>query len=111
MVGVALSVLIIFLISLIDLIAFILKYERPVVNSNGNTACLATIQIDVESTQDVIEQYGKKRQKYNIVATDKDGNESHPIILHNSPSGAIERVAAQSPCKSDQTPDLLREPV
>ena len=71
---------------------FILKYERPVVSAFGNTATLSTIQIDVESAQEEIEQYGKVRQKYNIVARDKEGNETHPIILHNSPSGAVERV-------------------
>ncbi len=71
---------------------FILKYERPVVSAFGNTATLSTIQIDVESAQKEIEQYGQVRQKYNIVARDKEGEEHHPIILHNSPSGAIERV-------------------
>jgi threonyl-tRNA synthetase len=71
---------------------FILKYERPVLSAFGQTSTLATIQIDVESTQDFIEQYGKKRQKYNIVYKSKDGSTGHPIILHNSPSGGIERV-------------------
>ncbi|MHA1819667.1 MAG: threonine--tRNA ligase [Promethearchaeota archaeon] len=71
---------------------FILKYERPVLDTVGHTATLSTIQIDVESSQDYIEQYGKKRQKYNIIYKDKKGNSGHPIILHNSPSGAVERV-------------------
>ncbi|MHA1339175.1 MAG: threonine--tRNA ligase [Promethearchaeota archaeon] len=71
---------------------FILKYERPVVSANGQTSTLSTIQIDVESSQDFIEQYGKIRQKYNIIYKDKNGNEGHPIILHNSPSGGVERV-------------------
>ncbi|MHA1776037.1 MAG: threonine--tRNA ligase [Promethearchaeota archaeon] len=71
---------------------FILKYERPVLSAQGHTACLCTNQIDVESAQEFVEQYGEKRQKYNIRWHDKNGNEGHPIILHNSPSGAIERV-------------------
>jgi threonyl-tRNA synthetase len=71
---------------------FILKYERPVLDAQGHTSTLSTIQIDVESAQDVIEQYGKARQKYNIVYKRKDGSTEHPIILHNSPSGGIERA-------------------
>ncbi len=71
---------------------FILKYERPVLSAQGHTACLCTNQIDVESAQDFIEQYGEKRQKYNISWHAKDGTTDHPVILHNSPSGAVERV-------------------
>jgi len=71
---------------------FILKYERAVVSAFGQTSTLSTIQIDVESSQDYIEQYGKIRQKYNIVYKDSQGNAGHPIILHNSPSGGVERV-------------------
>jgi threonyl-tRNA synthetase len=71
---------------------FILKYERPVISAANQTSTLSTIQIDVESAEDVIEQYGKKRQKYNIVYKSKDGGSGHPIILHNSPSGGLERV-------------------
>jgi threonyl-tRNA synthetase len=71
---------------------FILKYERPVLSAQGHSACLVTNQIDDESAQDEIEQYGKKRQKYNIKWRTKDGKEGHPIILHCSPTGATERV-------------------
>ncbi|MHA1520747.1 MAG: threonine--tRNA ligase [Promethearchaeota archaeon] len=71
---------------------FILKYERPVLSAQGHTACLCTNQIDVESALDFVEQYGEKRQKYNIKWHEKSGETGHPIILHNSPSGAIERV-------------------
>jgi threonyl-tRNA synthetase len=35
---------------------------------------------------------GVKRQKYNISFIDTDGQVKHPIILHNSPTGAIERI-------------------
>ncbi|MEX2684773.1 MAG: threonine--tRNA ligase [Candidatus Sigynarchaeota archaeon] len=71
---------------------FILKYERPALSVSGQSSCLSTIQIDVESGMDYIEQYGKKRQKYDITWHAKDGKTGHPIILHNSPSGGIERV-------------------
>lgn len=71
---------------------FILKYERPSLAANGGSSTLSTIQIDVESALDYIDQYGKKRQKYNIIYKSKDGTEGHPIILHNSPSGGVERV-------------------
>ncbi|MBN2153999.1 MAG: threonine--tRNA ligase [Candidatus Lokiarchaeota archaeon] len=71
---------------------FIMKYERPALSVAGQSSCLATIQIDVESAEDYIEQYGKKRQKYNISWHGKDGSSGHPIILHNSPSGGMERV-------------------
>ncbi|MHA1745967.1 MAG: threonine--tRNA ligase [Promethearchaeota archaeon] len=71
---------------------FILKYERPVLSAQGHTACLCTNQIDVESSQDFIEQYGKKRTKYDIKWHKKNGETGHPVILHNSPSGAVERV-------------------
>ncbi|MHA1672247.1 MAG: threonine--tRNA ligase, partial [Promethearchaeota archaeon] len=71
---------------------FILKYERPILSAQGHTACLCTNQIDVESALDFVEQYGEKRQKYDIKWHEKSGETGHPIILHNSPSGAIERI-------------------
>ncbi len=71
---------------------FILKYERPVLSAQGKTACLCTNQIDVESAQEFITQYGEKRLKYNIKWHSKDNKTGHPVILHNSPSGAIERI-------------------
>ncbi len=71
---------------------FILKFERAVLSAQNKSATLATIQLDVESSLDYIEQDGKKRQKYNISFEDKDGKIKHPIILHNSPSGALERI-------------------
>ena len=35
---------------------------------------------------------GKKRQKYDIKFIDTDGQVKYPIILHNSPTGGVERV-------------------
>ncbi len=60
---------------------FILKWEFNYVDSLGKAAALSTDQIDVEN--------GKR---YNIEYIDEQGKRKNPIILHNSPSGAIERI-------------------
>lgn len=60
---------------------FILKWEFNFVDSQRKAAALSTDQIDVENAK----QYG-------ITYVDEDGSKKHPIILHCSPSGAIERV-------------------
>ncbi|MEE9378448.1 MAG: threonine--tRNA ligase [Candidatus Lokiarchaeia archaeon] len=72
---------------------YVLKFERNVLSAQGKSATLATNQIDVESSLEfMIDNDGVKRQKYNISFIDTDGQLKHPIILHNSPTGAIERV-------------------
>ncbi len=72
---------------------FILKFERPVLSAQHKSATLATIQIDVESTLEYMEDSeGKKREKYNIHFTDTNGEKKHPIILHNAPAGGLERI-------------------
>ena len=72
---------------------YVLKFERNVLSAQGKSATLATNQIDVESSLEFMRDTdGVERQKYNISFTDKDGQIKHPIILHNSPTGAIERV-------------------
>ncbi|MHA2130041.1 MAG: threonine--tRNA ligase [Promethearchaeota archaeon] len=72
---------------------YILKFERNVLSAQGKSATLATNQIDVESSLEYMKDTdGVERQKYNISFTDTDGQVKHPIILHNSPTGAIERV-------------------
>jgi threonyl-tRNA synthetase len=72
---------------------YILKFERNVLSAQGKSATLATNQIDVESSLEYMKDTdGVERQKYNISFTDTDGQIKHPIILHNSPTGAIERV-------------------
>ncbi len=72
---------------------YVLKFERNVLSAQGKSATLATNQIDVESSLEfMIDNDGVKRQKYNISFIDTDGQVKHPIILHNSPTGAIERV-------------------
>ncbi|MHA1734517.1 MAG: threonine--tRNA ligase [Promethearchaeota archaeon] len=71
---------------------FILKFERAVLSAQGKSSTLATIQIDVESGQDVVEYKSGPVQKYNITYEAEDGTRRHPIILHTSPSGGVERV-------------------
>jgi len=72
---------------------YVLKFERNVLSANNKSATLATNQIDVESSLDyMIDNDGIKRQKYNISFKDVDGAIKHPIILHNSPTGGLERV-------------------
>jgi threonyl-tRNA synthetase len=60
---------------------FVLKWEFNYVDSSGKASALSTDQIDVEN--------GKR---YNIEFIDDANKPQNPIILHNSPSGAIERV-------------------
>ncbi len=60
---------------------FVMKYEWNFVDYLGKASALTTDQIDVENAI-----------TYDIRFTDKDGQEKHPLILHLSPSGAIERV-------------------
>jgi len=72
---------------------FVLKFERPVLSAQNKSATLSTNQIDVESSLEyMVDNEGKKRQKYNIHFTDVDGQIKYPIILHNSPTGGLERV-------------------
>ncbi|MGB5911474.1 MAG: threonine--tRNA ligase [Promethearchaeia archaeon] len=72
---------------------YVLKLERNVLSAENKDATLATNQIDVESCLDyMIDKDGKKRQKYNISFIDTDGKVKHPMILHNSPTGGIERL-------------------
>lgn len=60
---------------------FTLKYEFNFVDNLDKASSLSTDQIDVENGE-----------RYNITFKDKDGKDKHPLILHCSPSGAIERV-------------------
>ena len=72
---------------------FILKFEKTVLSAQNRTATLATNQIDVESSLEFMyDKDGKKRQKYDIKFIDEDGTVKYPIILHNSPTGGIERI-------------------
>ena len=60
---------------------FVLKWEFNFVDNLGKASALSTDQIDVENGE-----------RYGIEFVDENNNTMNPIILHNSPSGAIERV-------------------
>ncbi|MEM3024214.1 MAG: threonine--tRNA ligase [Candidatus Nitrosotenuis sp.] len=60
---------------------FVLKWEFNYVDNLGKASALSTDQIDVENGM-----------RYGIKYFDENNTPHHPIILHNSPSGAIERV-------------------
>jgi len=59
---------------------FILKWERNFVDNLDKASALSTDQIDVENGE-----------RYDIKFMEEDGTTRHPLILHCSPSGAIER--------------------
>jgi len=60
---------------------YVLKWEFNFIDNLGKASALSTDQIDVEN--------GKR---YNIEFFDEQNKPQYPIILHNSPSGAIERI-------------------
>ncbi|MFQ5921199.1 MAG: threonine--tRNA ligase, partial [Nitrososphaerales archaeon] len=60
---------------------FVMKWEFNFVDNLGKASALSTDQIDVENGA-----------RYNIFFVDEDGSRKNPIILHNSPSGAVERI-------------------
>jgi threonyl-tRNA synthetase len=60
---------------------FILKWEFNYIDGTGKASSLSTDQIDVENGR-----------RYGIEFVDDEGKKKNPIILHNSPSGAVERV-------------------
>ncbi len=60
---------------------FILKFEFNFVDNLDKAAALSTVQIDVENAE-----------RFGITYYDEEGKERYPLILHCSPSGAIERV-------------------
>ena len=73
---------------------FVLKWEFNYVDGLGKASALSTDQIDVENGE-----------RYNIEFIDENNKPQNPIILHNSPSGAIERViyALLEKAAKDQT--------
>ena len=60
---------------------FVLKWEFNFIDNLGKASALSTDQIDVENGD-----------RYGIEFVDENNEKQHPIILHNSPSGAIERI-------------------
>jgi threonyl-tRNA synthetase len=59
---------------------FILKWDANFIDNQDKAAALSTDQIDVENAK-----------RYEITYVDEKGEKQHPLILHCSPSGAIER--------------------
>ncbi len=59
---------------------FILKWEFNFVDNLDKASALSTDQIDIENAE-----------RYGITYVDEKGERRHPLILHCSPSGAIER--------------------
>ena len=60
---------------------FILKWDMNYVDNQDKAAALSTDQLDVENAK-----------RYGINYVDEKGEKKLPLILHCSPSGAIERV-------------------
>jgi threonyl-tRNA synthetase len=59
---------------------FALKWDLNFVDNQDKAAALSTDQIDVENAK-----------RYDITFVDEKGEKQNPLILHCSPSGAIER--------------------
>jgi threonyl-tRNA synthetase len=59
---------------------FVLKWDFNYVDNQNKAAALSTDQIDVENAK-----------RYDITYVDEKGERQYPLILHCSPSGAIER--------------------
>jgi threonyl-tRNA synthetase len=59
---------------------FRLKWDFNYIDNQNKAAALSTDQIDVENAK-----------RYDITYVDEKGEKQHPLILHCSPSGAIER--------------------
>ena len=60
---------------------FTLKWEFNFIDGLEKASALSTDQIDVENGA-----------RYNVEFVEEDGTKKNPIILHNSPSGAVERI-------------------
>ncbi|MCD4704391.1 MAG: threonine--tRNA ligase [Methanosarcinaceae archaeon] len=59
---------------------FVLKFEFNFVDALAKASALSTVQIDVENAE-----------RYDINYINDSGEAKHPIVLHCSPSGSIER--------------------
>ncbi len=59
---------------------FVLKWDFNFVDNQSKAAALSTDQVDVENAK-----------RYDIAFVDEKGEKQRPLILHCSPSGAIER--------------------
>jgi threonyl-tRNA synthetase len=59
---------------------FVLKWEFNFVDNLNKASALSTDQIDIENAK-----------HYDMTYVDENGEKQHPLVLHCSPSGAIER--------------------
>jgi len=59
---------------------FVMKFEFNFVDALNKASALSTVQIDIENTE-----------RFGIKYIDEEGKEKHPIMLHASISGSIER--------------------
>jgi len=60
---------------------FVLKWEFNFIDAMGKASALSTDQIDIENGE-----------RYGIEFIDENNKPQNPIILHNSPCGAVERI-------------------
>jgi threonyl-tRNA synthetase len=59
---------------------FVAKFEMNFIDSAKKAACLSTVQIDVENTE-----------RFGIDYTAEDGTRRHPLLMHTSVSGSLDR--------------------
>ena len=79
---------------------FVLKFEFNFVDTLNKASALSTVQIDVENAE-----------RYDINYVDENGERKRPIILHCSPSGAIERAMYALLEKAARETDLGKLPM
>jgi threonyl-tRNA synthetase len=60
---------------------FVAKLEFNFIDALDKAACLSTVQIDVENTK-----------RFDIMYVNNKGEKEHPLLLHASISGSIDRV-------------------
>ncbi len=59
---------------------FVMKFEFSINDALNKAATLSTVQIDVENAE-----------RFDVNYTDEDGSKKHPLLLHASISGSIDR--------------------
>lgn len=59
---------------------FVAKFEMNFIDTAKKAACLSTVQIDVENTE-----------RFNINYVAEDGSKQHPLLMHTSVSGSLDR--------------------
>ena len=59
---------------------FVMKFEFNFVDALNKASALSTVQIDIENTE-----------RFDIKYVDEEGKQKHPIMLHASISGSIDR--------------------